>query len=114
MSHLLHVCLTCRPLDWNGEGERPGALLYQAVAENPPEGFELRPIECLSGCKRACTMAFSAPRKASLLFGDLSLDCLTDLDAMADLYRASSDGLVPWKERPASFRPGLIARIPTL
>ena len=27
-------------------------------------------------------------------------------------YAATSDGLVPWRERPEAFRKGVVARIP--
>jgi predicted metal-binding protein len=31
---------------------------------------------------------------------------------MAQRFAASKDGIIPWKERPLSFRKGVIARIP--
>ncbi len=35
-----------------------------------------------------------------------------DLLTGAARYAATSDGLVPWRERPTIFRKGVIARIP--
>jgi predicted metal-binding protein len=40
-----------------------------------------------------------------------------DIDAiinMATRYDQTSDGIVPWRERPQSFRKGTVARIPPL
>ena len=51
------ICTTCRagqPTD--DEGPRPGSRLYQALSgEELPEGVRLRPVECLSACKRGCS-----------------------------------------------------------
>lgn len=115
MTHLLQVCVTCRPSGSEDDPVRPGRRLFDGVAALDLPFLTVRPIECLSGCKRACTLALVAPGKAALLFGDLTPEpaVIEDVALMASLYQASADGLVAWKERPASFKPGLIARIPT-
>ena len=108
------VCTTCRA----GEeaGERPGKLLFDALeARLGDEPIALRPVECLSVCKRPCTVALAAPGKWTYVVGDLSIDAnLEDILDAARRYGASSDGIVPWRERPLPFRKGVISRTPPL
>ena len=70
-------------------------------------------VECLSVCKRPCTIAVSGPGRWTYIYGDLSAD--TSVETILDglrRYAATSDGLVPWRERPEAFRKGVVARIP--
>jgi predicted metal-binding protein len=115
----LYVCVTCRALDAQDETVRPGARLHQALAEAlaqadgalPP--IRLMPVECLSVCKRPCTVAVAAPGRWTYVYGDLDPD--TSVAAILDglsRYGATPNGIVPWRERPDIFRKGVIARIP--
>jgi predicted metal-binding protein len=75
----------------------------------------VRPVECLSVCKRPCTVALAAPGKWTYVVGDLNLiDHIEDVAVAAEKYAASTDGIVPWRERPISVRKGVVARIPPL
>lgn len=115
----LSVCTRCRPADFIGTDiERPGyrlaaALLQDSCIETMP--VRLRGIHCMSQCKRPCVVALSAPKKFTLVFGDLSPD--TDhpaVLALAEQYASSTDGLVPRPERPACLRASILGRIPPL
>ncbi|MCB8820783.1 DUF1636 family protein [Microvirga rosea] len=116
----LHVCITCREAGGPEDKElRPGAILCRALTAalsqkgSPP--VRVKPVECLSVCKRPCTIAVSAPGRWTYIYGDLKAD--TAVDTIIDglrRYAATSDGLVPWRERPEAFRKGVIARIPPL
>jgi predicted metal-binding protein len=115
----LHVCITCRPAD-APEGEiRPGLRLYQAISRALLEAGDAAPpvrietVECLSVCKRPCTVAVSSPRRWTYIYGDLDPDASVAplLDGLSR-YAASADGLVPWRERPDIFRKGVVARVP--
>ena len=77
--------------------------------------FALVPVECLSVCKRPCTVAFAAPGKWTYVYGDLpdETSALTIL-AGAKLYAEAPDGLIPWKQRPDALKKGVVARIPPL
>jgi predicted metal-binding protein len=117
----LHVCVTCRPPDGpEAEADRPGSQLYRALQARlaeaePPLDIRLEPARCLSVCKRPCTVAVSSPGRWSYIYGDL--DPAISLDAILDgvrRYAATSDGIVPWRERPQEFRKGVVARIPPL
>ncbi len=75
----------------------------------------LQPVECLSVCKRPCTLALAAPGKWTYVVGDLSPETsLDDILLAATRYGATSDGIVPWRERPLPFRRGVISRTPPL
>ena len=108
----LLVCVTCK------SDERPlGQDLFAALGERlaaAPE-IALRPIECLSVCKRPCTVALAAPGKWTYVVGDLTCEPhLEDIVIAARLYAASPAGIVPWRERPMSFRKGVVSRTPPL
>ncbi|MBV8447219.1 MAG: DUF1636 domain-containing protein [Hyphomicrobiales bacterium] len=115
----IHICITCRHAGEPDDAERPGARLYRAlrqVASRRDISVELIPVECLSVCKRPCTIAFSAPGKWTYVYGDFAPDeasAQVILDASA-LYAAAADGLIPWRQRPDALKKGVVARIPPL
>ena len=105
------VCVTCK----SDEGQ-VGAALYEALAARlAGEPVALRPVECLSVCKRPCTVALAAPGKWTYVVGDLCREAhVEDIVAAAERYAAAPDGLVPWRERPLPFRRGVVSRTPPL
>ncbi len=105
------VCFTCK-----SELGSAGAALYDALeARLVDEDIALCPVECLSVCKRPCTVALAAPGKWTYVVGDLSReDNIEDIVTAARRYAAAPDGLVPWRERPLPFRKGVISRTPPL
>jgi predicted metal-binding protein len=108
----LFVCVTCRAGD-----DRPGQALFDALGERLREetGIALRAVECLSVCKRPCTVALSARGKWTYVVGDLNqADHLDEIVTAARRFAQTSDGLVPWRERPLPFRKGVISRTPPL
>ncbi len=115
----IHVCVTCREADLSAEtaGERPGARLFRILRQaalKRADPVSILPVECLSVCKRPCTIGFSAPGKWTYVYGDFAPDersADTILDAAA-LYAAAPDGLIPWKQRPEGLKKGVVARIP--
>jgi predicted metal-binding protein len=73
------------------------------------------PSPCLAVCKRPCTVAFSGADKWTYLIGDLDPESHVDeIVSAAKSFAASENGIVPWRERPASFRKGVIARVPPI
>lgn len=114
MSVKLHVCVTCRAGQAVEEGEkRPGALLYEALlAESQPDGVTITEVSCLSACKSGCAVALSAPGKWSYVYGQMTTEDAADILAGSAAYAATSDGIVPWRERPEQFRKRSVARIP--
>ena len=107
----LLVCVTCK----SDEGQ-VGAALYEALgARMAAEAIALEPVECLSVCKRPCTVALAAPGKWTYVVGDLSREAnIEDIVTAARRYAAAPDGIVPWRERPLPFRKGVVSRTPPL
>jgi len=108
----LLVCVTCK-----SEQGPLGPGLFKALGErlaSEPD-IALKAVECLSVCKRPCTVALAAPGKWTYVVGDLTRGShLEDIVVAARRYGASPEGIVPWRERPLSFRRGVISRTPPL
>jgi predicted metal-binding protein len=110
----LFVCVTCKA----GE-DRLGQDLFDALSarlENDGiDGLAVRAVECLSVCKRPCTVALTARGKWTYVVGDLNQEHhLDDIVTAARRFAQTHDGLVPWRERPLPFRKGVISRTPPL
>lgn len=116
MTVTLHVCTTCRAGEIEAEdAPRTGARLHAALTEaGAPEGVRIVPVECLSACSQGASVALSAPGKWTYVYGRLSCADTTDILAGAAAYAATTDGLVPWRERPVIFRKQSLARIPPM
>lgn len=114
----IHVCTTCRRQreDLPEGYDQPGIALATVLDERlAGSGIAVVPVECLSVCKRPCTIALAAEGKWTYLIGDLDAGLhLDEIVSGAEKFAASANGIVPWKERPASFRKGVVARVPPL
>jgi predicted metal-binding protein len=114
----LLVCVKCRRGQDIPEGdERPGQVLYDALrAGEMPEGVRLTPVECLQNCDLGCTVALrGGDGRWTYVFGNVDETSHSDMliDGAAR-YHATSDGLIPWRERPEHFKRNCIARIPPM
>ncbi|WP_278921232.1 DUF1636 domain-containing protein [Pseudophaeobacter profundi] len=113
----LTICTTCKREGVDPESTRPGTLLLSALSEATlPDGVTVRGVECLSACKRGCAMVLTGgDTRWSYIYGDLDPEAhVDDILAGAAAYAATTDGLVPWRERPQVFRKQSIARIPPI
>jgi predicted metal-binding protein len=115
----IFVCVSCRSSDQETAAGGPGLELVDALREKfaaaSADGVDVRPVECLAVCKRPATIALVGAGKWTYLVGDLTEGAHLDEIVEAALsYQRSDNGIVPWKERPASFRKGVVARIPPL
>lgn len=118
----LSVCITCRAAGDTSEpraGARLLAALRAEAEREPVPGLTIEGAECLSVCKRPCTVAVVSPNRWTYVYGDF--DALEDPEASARTlltglrrYLETPDGVVPWRERPEAFRKGVVARIPPL
>lgn len=118
-ANTLMVCVTCRrPMPDMPEGyDQPGKGLAETLRQRlaDDEALTVKAVECLSVCRRPCTVALAAPGKWTYVVADLDRDGnLDDIVTAARLYAATGDGIIPWKERPLSFRKGVVARVPPL
>jgi predicted metal-binding protein len=111
----IYVCTTCRVADDPSE-IRAGARLLAALEDSligSPDRIRLEGVECLSVCKRPCTVAFASPGKWTYVYGDFSAETAPEtILAGAALYAAAEDGLIPWKQRPDALKKGVVARLP--
>jgi predicted metal-binding protein len=108
----LLVCVTCK-----SETGPMGPGLFAALGDRlkSEPGLALKAVECLSVCKRPCTVALAAPGRWTYVVGDLDRDShLEDIVVAARRYAATPDGIVPWRERPLCFRKGVVSRTPPL
>ena len=120
----LSICLRCRDgrEDSNtGLDQRGGQRLAQVVAHAFPDstaarrGVRLRGVNCMSNCKRPCTVALSAPGRFTYLFGDLDpVLHAGDVLSVAAAYAEAEGGYLPRPVRPEVLRAGILARIPPL
>jgi predicted metal-binding protein len=111
---IVTICSTCRRDGTEKENAEGAAMMASvAAAAAHAAGIVVRPSQCLSVCKRACTVAISGAGRYSYLFGDL--DPAADAPAvvaMAEACRDAALGFVPWRARPEALRRGIIARLP--
>lgn len=112
----LYVCATCRAAGDTAEpraGARLLAALQDAVSAGGHAGITVAGVECLSVCKRPCTVAVASQGRWTYVYGDLDAaeSASTILEGVG-LYAGTPDGIVPWKARPQEFRKGVVARIP--
>jgi predicted metal-binding protein len=120
--HTIFVCKSCAYSSTEREllGQRGGQHLLEQLQLLQPEWdlaaeYSIKTAECLSACNRRCVVAYAAPHKTTLMFGDLPpLQSAISILQLAKLYYASSDGLIPRIERPEILQKGILARIPPL
>ena len=112
----LYVCVTCRAENDASE-IRAGRRLHDALARDLSEdrSFAVVPVECLSACRRPCTVSLAAPGKWTYVYGDLPAEtALPAIVEAARLYAEAPEGLIPWKLRSEAIRKGVVARLPPM
>ena len=113
------VCTSCkRPLPAVGPEafDTPGAGFAAELSSRlDGQNIIVEPIECLAVCKRPLTIALSGEGRFLYLIGDLDPALhLDDVVSASNAYAATHNGIVPWRERPQTFRKGVVARVPPL
>lgn len=112
------VCVSCRRAVNGADAfEQPGAGLVDLLQERLDAAgagdITVTPMECLAVCKRPCTLAVTAAGCWSYIVGDLDPETHAgDIVDAVLAYRRSGNGIVPWAERPACFKKGVVARVP--
>jgi predicted metal-binding protein len=112
---VVSVCVTCKTAD-GAEVVGPGMFAaVQAAFGKQDANVIVRPVQCLSVCKRPATVAVTSPDGYTFLFGDLQSESGTAaLASFVKSYRNSDYGLVPWRERAEVLRKGMVARVPPM
>jgi predicted metal-binding protein len=107
------VCISCNGSDVGAE--RQGRILFDAVTVRAAGAVTVTPVECLAVCKRPCTIALAGEGKWTYVVGDLNPERdADDVIAACMSYAATTDGIVPWRQRPQSFRKGVVSRVPPI
>ncbi|WP_310428382.1 DUF1636 domain-containing protein [Chamaesiphon sp. VAR_48_metabat_135_sub] len=123
--HCLFVCTTCGSKWEDGRriGTSAGELLLQELQElhqswDLATEFPLQSVGCMSACSRSCAISFAAAGKHTYLFGDVSTNDpsipLSNILDCAEKYYQHPTGILPWAERPAPLKQGILAKIPPL
>jgi predicted metal-binding protein len=112
---IVSVCVTCKTAD---SSEVVGPEMFaavQAALGKHDANVVVRPVQCLSVCKRPATVAVTSPDGYTFLFGDLQTESGTAaLASFVKSYQNSDYGLVPWRERAEVLRKGMVARVPPM
>src|SRR5258708_826304 len=110
---IVSVCTTCKTADGSVVvGPDMFAAVRAAFGEDDPN-IVVRPVQCLSVCKRPATVAVTSPDGYTFLFGDLQTESGTAaLASVVEAYQNSDYGLGPWRERAQVLRQGRVARGP--
>lgn len=97
-------------------GLRPGEALYNAViAQDLPETVQVTPTECLQNCESGCSVALrDGEQHWTYVYGNLDPEDAAMLVQGARQYSETSDGVIPWRQRPDHFKRNCVARIPPL
>lgn len=98
----LFICTTCTA-DSDG---------FLAAARRALPELNIKPIDCMSGCARAQTVAFRETGKTAYLFGEVTADDFPALETFSQLYAASDDGTFADARVLGDLRHKAIARIP--
>jgi predicted metal-binding protein len=111
---VVSVCITCKTAD-SGAVVGPDMLRSIKAAIGPSDHVQVRPVQCLSVCKRPATVAVTSADGYTFLFGDLQTESGTAaLVSFVKSYQNADYGLVPWRERADVLRKGMVARVPPM
>jgi predicted metal-binding protein len=113
----IFVCVSCYGAD--DPAARPGRVFYEALQERLKQGdsptVKAAPVECLSICKRAASVALAAPGKWTYAIAGLEPEPhVEEIVKAAKLHAEALDGVPPWRGRPECFRRNVVSRTPPL
>jgi predicted metal-binding protein len=89
-------------------------MLYNNIKNHNPD-INIKPVRCLAGCKKGCTLSLWHKDKWSYIIGNLTPD-LNEQDIIYGFeeYKKTTDGKIPFSRRPNAFKNQSLARIPPL
>ena len=77
----------------------------------------LRGINCMSNCKRACTISLTAKKSFTYIFGDIDPENSEYSESLIELvskYILSSEGFLRRRDRPMLFQSSILGRLPPI
>jgi predicted metal-binding protein len=112
---IVSVCTTCKTADGRAVVGPEMFAAVKAALDTGDADVVVRPVQCLSVCKRPATVAVTSSDGYTFLFGDLQTESGTAaLRSFVKSYLKSDYGLVPWRERAEVLRKGMVARVPPM
>ena len=115
----LSICLSCR----DGREEFYMTSGGKRFAKNLlnknllKKQVNLRGINCMSNCKRACTISLTAKKSFTYVFGDIDPENSEYSESLIELvskYSLSSDGFLRRRDRPILFQSSILGRLPPI
>ena len=115
----LSICLSCR----DGREEiymtRGGRRFAKRLLNKNllKKQVNLRGINCMSNCKRACTISLTAKKSFTYVFGDIDPENSEYSESLIELvskYSLSSDGFLRRRDRPLLFQSSILGRLPPI
>ena len=115
----LSICLSCR----DGREEiymtRGGRRFAKRLLNKNllKKQVNLRGINCMSNCKRACTISLTAKKSFTYIFGDIDPENSEYSESLIELvskYSLSSDGFLRRRDRPLLFQSSILGRLPPI
>ena len=115
----LSICLSCR----DGREEiymTKGGRRFAKKLLNKnllKKQVNLRGINCISNCKRACTISLTAKKSFTYIFGDIDPENSEYSESLIELvskYSLSSDGFLRRRDRPLLFQSSILGRLPPI
>ena len=115
----LSICLSCR----DGREEiymtRGGRRFAKKLLNKNllKTQVNLRGINCMSNCKRACTISLTAKKSFTYIFGDIDPENSEYSESLIELvskYSLSSDGFLRRRDRPLLFQSSILGRLPPI
>ena len=115
----LSICLSCR----DGREEiymtRGGRRFAKKLLNKNllKKQVNLRGINCMSNCKRACTISLTAKKSFTYIFGDIDPENSEYSESLIELvskYSLSSDGFLRRRDRPLFFQSSILGRLPPI
>ena len=115
----LSICLSCR----DGREEiymtRGGRRFAKKLLNKNllKKQVNLRGINCMSNCKRACTISLTSKKSFTYIFGDIDPENSEYSESLIELvskYSLSSDGFLRRRDRPLLFQSSILGRLPPI
>ena len=115
----LSICLSCR----DGREEiymtRGGRRFAKKLLNKHlvKKEVNLRGVNCMSNCKRACTISLTAKKSFTYIFGDIDPENSEYSESLIELvskYSLSSDGFLRRRDRPLLFQSSILGRLPPI
>ena len=115
----LSICLSCRDGREEFYMTRGGRRFAKKLLNKNllKKQVNLRGINCMSNCKRACTISLSAKKSFTYIFGDIDPENSEYSESLIELvskYSLSSDGFLRRRDRPLLFQSSILGRVPPI